>query len=90
MALIWRIVSIVSIWLLFGLAASFFVKNVDKRDYLLLIVSGLIGGIIGGGLGNIINPPDNIWWLRQLIIFGVVILTMHTLHNVFKWRKYKK
>ena len=55
MALIWRIVSIVSIWLLFGLAASFFVKNVDRRDYLLLIVSGLIGGVIGGGLGNILN-----------------------------------
>ena len=90
MALIWRIVSIVSIWLLFGLAASFFVKNVDRRDYLLLIVSGLIGGVVGGGIGNIITTPDNIWWLRQLIIFGVVILTMHTLHNIFKWRKYKK
>tara|TARA_B100000401_G_scaffold171476_1_gene114748 strand:+ start:258 stop:422 length:165 start_codon:yes stop_codon:yes gene_type:complete len=45
MALFWQIVSLLSVWLLYGLAASFFVKNVNKRDYLLLISSGLIGGL---------------------------------------------
>ncbi|MEC7892337.1 MAG: hypothetical protein VYA37_02205 [Actinomycetota bacterium] len=90
MALFWQIVSLLSVWLLYGLAASFFVKNVNKRDYLLLISSGLIGGLLGGRIGNILDVPENIWWLREVIKFGITILSMHTLHNVFKWRKYKK
>ena len=85
-----QIVSLLSVWLLYGLAASFFVKNVNKRDYLLLISSGLIGGLLGGRIGNILDVPENIWWLREVIKFGITILSMHTLHNVFKWRKYKK
>ena len=90
MALFWQIVSLLSVWLLYGLAASFFVKNVNKRDYLLLISSGLIGGLLGGRIGNILEVPENIWWLREVIKFGITILSMHTLHNLFKWRKYKK
>ena len=62
MALFWQIVSLLSVWLLYGLAASFFVKNVNKRDYLLLISSGLIGGLLGGRIGNILDVPENIWW----------------------------
>ena len=90
MALFWQIVSLLSVWLLYGLLGSFFVKNVNKRNYLLLIVSGLLGGLIGGRLGNILDVPDNIWWLREVIKLGLTILSMHTLQNVIKWRGYER
>ena len=90
MALFWQIVSLLSVWLLYGLFASFFVKNVNKRNYFLLIVSGLLGGLIGGRLGNILDVPDNIWWLREVIKLGLTILSMHTLQNVIKWRGYER
>ena len=90
MALFWQIVSLLSVWLLYGLFASFFVKNVNKRNNLLLIVSGLLGGLIGGRLGNILDVPDNIWWLREVIKLGLTILSMHTLQNVIKWRGYER
>ena len=90
MALFWQIVSLLSVWLLYGLFAYFFVKNVNKRNYLLLIVSGLLGGLIGGRLGNILDVPDNIWWLREIIKLGLTILSMHTLQNVIKWRGYER
>jgi uncharacterized membrane protein YeaQ/YmgE (transglycosylase-associated protein family) len=90
MALFWQIVSLLSVWLLYGLVASLFVKNSNKRDYLLLIVSGLFGGLIGGRIGNVLDVPDNIWWLREVIKLGVTILSMYTLQNIFKWSSFRK
>ena len=90
MALFWQIVSLLSVWLLYGLVASIFVKNSNKRDYLLLIVSGLFGGLIGGRIGNVLYVPDNIWWLREVIKLGVTILSMYTLQNIFKWSGFRK
>ena len=46
MALFWQVVTLLSVWLLYGFAASLFVKGSNKRDYLLLISSGLLGGLI--------------------------------------------
>jgi len=90
MALFWQIVSLLSVWLLYGLVASLFVKNSNKRDYLLLIVSGLFGGLIGGRIGNVLDVPDNIWWLREVIKLVVTILSMYTLQNIFKWSGLRK
>ena len=61
MALFWQVVTLLSVWLLYGFAASLFVKGSNKRDYLLLISSGLLGGLIGGRIGNILDVPENIW-----------------------------
>ena len=90
MALFWQVVTLLSVWLLYGFAASLFVKGSNKRDYLLLISSGLLGGLIGGRIGNILDVPENIWWLREVIKLGVAILSMHTLQNIFKWRGLRK
>ena len=90
MALFWQVVTLLSVWLLYGFAASFFVKGSNKRDYLLLISSGLLGGLIGGRIGNILDVPDNIWWLREVIKLSVAILSMHTLQNIFKWSGLRK
>ena len=68
MALFWQVVTLLSVWLLYGFAASLFVKGSNKRDYLLLISSGLLGGLIGGRIGNILDVPDNIWWLREVCL----------------------
>ncbi len=55
MALFWQVVTLLSVWLLYGFAASLFVKGSNKRDYLLLISSGLLGGLIGGRIGNLMD-----------------------------------
>ena len=90
MALFWQIVTFLSVWLIYGLIASFFVKNTNRRDYVLLIASALVGGLLGGQIGNILDVPDNIWWLREAIKLGVTILAMHTIQNIFKWTKFQK
>ena len=90
MALFWQVVTLLSVWLLYGFVASLFVKGSNKRDYLLLISSGLLGGLIGGRIGNILDVPESIWWLREVIKLGVTILSMHTLQNIFKWSGLRK
>ena len=48
MGAIWAIISLLAVWLIYGLIASIFVKGVSSRDGLKLIFAGMLGGYIGG------------------------------------------
>jgi len=84
MGLFWQIVSLLSVWLVYGVIASFFVKNSNKRDYLLILLSGFLGGLIGGYLSNEIKIPDNIWYLSEFLKLVFAVLSMHGLQFIFK------
>ena len=84
MALFWQIVSLLSVWLVYGVIASFFVKNSNKRDYLLILLSGFFGGLIGGYLSNEIQIPDNIWYLSEFLKLVFAVFSMHGLQFIFK------
>jgi|TARA_Y100000992_G_C21225277_1_gene472565 uncharacterized membrane protein YeaQ/YmgE (transglycosylase-associated protein family) len=84
MGLFWQIVSLLSVWLVYGVVASFFVKNSNKRDYLLILLSGFFGGLIGGYLSNQIQIPDNIWYLSEFLKLVFAVFSMHGLQFIFK------
>ena len=84
MGLFWQIVSLLSVWLVYGVIASFFVKNSNKRDYLLILLSGFLGGLVGGLLANEIQIPDNIWYLSELPKLVFAVFSMHGLQFIFK------
>ena len=84
MGLFWQIVSLLSVWLVYGVIASFFVKNSNKRDYLLILLSGLLGGLVGGLLANEIQIPDNIWYLSEFLKLVFAVFSMHGLQFIFK------
>jgi len=84
MGLFWQIVSLLSVWLVYGVIASFFVKNSNKRDYLLILLSGFLGGLVGGYLSNEIQIPDNIWYLSEFLKLVFAVFSMHGLQIVFK------
>ena len=84
MGLFWQIVSLLSVWLVYGVIASFFVKNSNKRDYLLILLSGFLGGLIGGYLSNEIQIPDNIWYLSEFLKLVFAVLSMHVIQFIFK------
>tara|TARA_B100000900_G_scaffold394883_1_gene392736 strand:- start:386 stop:658 length:273 start_codon:yes stop_codon:yes gene_type:complete len=84
MGLFWQIVSLLSVWLVYGVIASFFVKNSNKRDYLLILLSGFLGGLVGGLLANEIQIPDNIWYLSEFLKLVFAVFSMHGLQIVFK------
>lgn len=84
MGLFWQIVSLLSVWLVYGVIASFFVKNSNKRDYLLILLSGFLGGLIGGYLSNEIQIPDNIWYLSEFLKLVFAVFSMHGLQFIFK------
>jgi len=84
MGLFWQIVSLLSVWLVYGVIASFFVKNSNKRDYLLILLSGFFGGLIGGYLSNQIQIPDNIWYLSEFLKLVFAVFSMHGLQFIFK------
>ena len=84
MGLFWQIVSLLSVWLVYGVIASFFVKNSNKRDYLLILLSGFLGGLVGGFLANEIQIPDNIWYLSEFLKLVFAVFSMHGLQFIFK------
>jgi|TARA_Y100000996_G_C22521697_1_gene642761 uncharacterized membrane protein YeaQ/YmgE (transglycosylase-associated protein family) len=84
MGLFWQIVSLLSVWLVYGVIASFFVKNSNKRDYLLILLSGFLGGLVGGLLANEIQIPDNIWYLNEFLKLVFAVFSMHGLQFIFK------
>ena len=84
MGLFWQIVSLLSVWLVYGVIASFFVKNSNKRDYLLILLSGFFGGLFGGYLSNEIQIPDNIWYLSEFLKLVFAVFSMHGLQFIFK------
>ena len=84
MGLFWQIVSLLSVWLVYGVIASFFVKNSNKRDYLLILLSGLLCGLIGGFLANEIQIPENIWYLSEFLKLIFAVFSMNALQFIFK------
>ncbi|NND23369.1 MAG: hypothetical protein HKN86_01630, partial [Acidimicrobiia bacterium] len=52
MQVLYALIPLLGGWLVYGLIASLFLKRASSRDYLLLISSGLIGGLIGGSIGE--------------------------------------
>lgn len=84
MGLFWQIVSLLSVWLVYGVIASFFVKNSNKRDYILILLSGLLGGLIGGFLANEIQIPENIWYLSEFLKLIFAVFSMNALQFIFK------
>ena len=90
MGLFWQIVSLLSVWLVYGVVASFFVKNSNKRDYLLILLSGFFGGLFGGYLSNEIQIPDNIWYLSEFLKLVFAVFSMHGLQFIFKKTGFRK
>ena len=90
MGLFWQTVSLLSVWLVYGVIASFFVKNSNKRDYLLILLSGFLGGLVGGYLSNEIQIPDNIWYLSESLKLVFAVFSMHGLQFIFKKTGFRK
>ena len=90
MGLFWQVVSLLSVWLVYGVIASFFVKNSNKRDYLLILLSGFLGGLIGGYLSNEIQIPDNIWYLSEFLKLVFAVFSMQGLQFIFKKTGFRK
>ena len=87
MGAIWTLVSLLAVWLLYGLLASLFVKGITSRDAIPLLLSGMIGGAVGGQISTFMNIPDNIWWFSELIKFLLTIFSLYII-SIY-WRKSK-
>ena len=90
MGTIWAVISLLSVWLLYGLFASFFIKNITSRDAIPLLLSGMIGGAIGGQLSQLMEIPTYLWWMSELMKFLLTILSLYIISNFWKKRKSKK
>ena len=66
------------------------VKNSNKRDYLLILLSGFLGGLVGGYLSNEIQIPDNIWYLSEFLKLVFAVFSMHGLQFIFKKTGFRK
>ena len=58
MGAIWAVISLLAVWLIYGLIASIFVKGVTSRDGLKLIFAGMLGGYLGCLLYTSPSPRD--------------------------------
>ena len=89
MGAIWTLVSLLAVWLLYGLLASLFVKGITSRDAIPLLLSGMIGGAVGGQISTFMNIPDNIWWFSELIKFLLTIFFLYIISIYWSKRKSK-
>ncbi len=89
MGAIWTLVSLLAVWLLYGLIASLFVKGITSRDALPLLLSGMIGGAVGGQISTFMDIPDNIWWFSELIKFLLTIFSLYIISIYWSKRKSK-
>ena len=89
MGAIWTLVSLLAVWLLYGLIASLFVKGITSRDAIPLLLSGMIGGALGGQISTFMNIPDNIWWFSELIKFLLTIFSLYIISIYWSKRKSK-
>ena len=89
MGAIWTLVSLLAVWLLYGLLASLFVKGITSRDAIPLLLSGMIGGAVGGQISTFMNIPDNIWWFSELIKFLLTIFSLFIISIYWSKRKNK-
>ena len=89
MGAIWTLVSLLAVWLLYGLLASLFVKGITSRDAIPLLLSGMIGGAVGGQISTFMDIPDNIWWFSELIKFLLTIFSLYIISIYWSRRKSK-
>ena len=89
MGALWAVISLMAVWLLYGLLASIFVKGINSRVALPLLLSGMIGGAIGGQISTFMDIPDNIWWFSELIKFLLTILSLYMISIYWSKRKSK-
>ena len=89
MGALWAVISLMAVWLLYGLLASIFVKGIYSRDALPLLLSGMIGGAVGGQISTFMDIPDNIWWFSELIKFLLTILSLYMISIYWSKRKSK-
>tara|TARA_B100000941_G_C28345828_1_gene469173 strand:- start:425 stop:697 length:273 start_codon:yes stop_codon:yes gene_type:complete len=89
MGAIWTLVSLLAVWLLYGLIASLFVKGITSRDALPLLLSGMFGGAVGGQISTFMDIPDNIWWFSELIKFLLTIFSLYIISIYWSKRKSK-
>ena len=89
MGAIWTLVALLAVWLLYGLLASLFVKGITSRDAIPLLLSGMIGGAVGGQISTFMNIPDNIWWFSELIKFLLTIFSLYIISIYWSKRKSK-
>ncbi len=90
MGTIWAVISLLSVWLLYGLFASFFIKGITSRDAIPLLLSGMMGGAIGGQLSQLMEIPTYLWWMSELMKFLLTILSLYIISIYWKKRKNKK
>ena len=82
MGAIWAVISLLAVWLIYGVIASIFVKGVTSRDGLKLIFAGMLGGYLGGQIGIFMDVPENLWWMREVTKLLLTIGSLNVIHRL--------